>query len=1039
MTSTTQEEGRAIVKLLVDRFASNRNHYRESSFTETATRNQFIDPLLSALGWDVADQAGMGARRDVLVESQQRAEAEPAGAEEWDDDLTEAEVAERSGTTTFPDYILRTDGTNRIVVEAKKPSVNLRFKAPSFQAKSYAWSMKLPIAVLTDFEELRVFDARFRPEYERPDAGAVPGLDLKYTEYTENWDRIWALLSREAVLGGSLDQRSADRPVRGATPVDKAFLAELASWRVKLATELKDRNPDLDRYEVAEATQRILDRLVFVRTMEDRGILDSEVLRRFARRADSYRHIIPEFRRLDAVYNGQIFAEHFSERLDLPDGLFQRMIESLYYPFSPYRFDAVPTDLLGSIYERFLGQEIVIEYGGVVVQDKPEVRHAGGVYYTPRWIVDRIVAETVGPLVKGKTPRAVANLCIVDCACGSGAFLLGAFDFLVRWHQDYYEANPRENANGHFVTASGERRLTSDTKSEILSKNLYGVDIDPQAVEVTQMSLYLAMLSQEDSSSLRVQQRLFESAFLPRLDKNIRCGNSLLSTKDVPSPLFNDEQILRRINPFDWHDDWLGFGEVFKRRGGFDAVIMNPPYVRTQDLRKYRNEEVTLYQQSFRTAAEGSFDLASLFVERVLELLRPDGRMGFITSRQFMETASGRPVREILSAGRHVREIVDFVDGLVFEGASAYTALLFASKKATAKYKLTRVPPPPTAESLRAAKRAGSRLSASLPASSLGASEWDLLLPREASLLERLSEQNRTLSDVCGDVIFQGVITGADYIYRLADAGPDPSRPGKRRVSRRDTGVEGSIESDLLRPVLGGKADISRFTHRKASEVLLLPYRRRSTGDRFRLMKYDELTDDYPGAHAWLHLHESELRARKGGWTDSDWWGYSRRQNLELFDEPKILIPYMLDDLCALADTGSHYFVNVSTGGYGIPSARLEDADFTVALLHSDLLSWVLRRYSRAFRGGWFAARKASLGRIPIAGAHSGARAEVIADYAACERSLAQVGRARSDSDQRLARQVHARAMDAFNYSVEALYGITDLERSAYRPVIGNH
>lgn len=1030
VAARTREEGLGAVRELVAKFTMNRDHYLATEFTETATRNQFIDPLLEALGWDVADGQGIGASRDVLVESQQRSSPDPAGEEEWDDDLSEAEISDRAATTTFPDYVLRIQSVNRIVVEAKKPSVNLRFKAPSFQAKSYAWSMRLPIAVLTDFQELRVFDTRYRPEYGKPNDCVVPGLDLEYDRFVENWDLIWDLLSREAVEGGSLDSFARAKAKKGAKPVDQSFLAELADWRMKLATELKAHNPDLDRYEVAEATQRILDRLVFIRTMEDRGILSAEVLRSFARKSDAYRKLIPELRRLDARYNGQIFSEHFSERLDLPDGLFQRLVQSFYYPFSPYRFDAVPTDLLGSIYERFLGQEIAIEDGAVAVVDKPEVRHAGGIYYTPRWVVDRIVQTTLGPLVKGKTPKAVANLRIVDCACGSGAFLLGAFSFLVNWHEAYYEAHPGENPDGHFRSSTGERRLTADAKAEILSNNLYGVDIDPQAVEVTQMSLYLAMLSQETSATLRGQPRLFETAYLPRLDQNIRCGNSLLSTLDVSDELFSDEDLLRRINPFDWRDDRLGFGKVFADRGGFDVAIMNPPYVRTQDLKKFRPEEVLLYQGRYAAASEGSFDLASLFIEKVLDLIRPDGAFGFITTRTFMETASGRPVRKLLAEGRHVREIVDFVDGLVFEGASAYTAMLFAGKKRSRRYRLTRVPPPPepSAAAVQKAESPGSGLTASLVGSTLGPQVWDLLLPGESEVLDRLHSGTRTLSEVCGDVIFQGPITGADYLFQFNDGGPVAGHPELRRVAHRKTGQTIEFEKELLRPVVDGSSDVHRFWRKPSSQVLFFPYERSDPADAFTLIGGSKLHTDFPNAAQWLDSNEEALRARSGKWTDDNWWNYSRRQNLERFSEPKVLVPYLLSELCAFSDLESQFFVNVSTGGYGIPHSELEDPEFVAALLNSELLSWVLKLYSRAFRGGWFAARKATLARLPIVEPDASERKEVVQLLRECELSHARLASARSDENIRRADQLHRRNIGSFNRAVERLYGLTQRE-----------
>ncbi|HEU5002590.1 MAG TPA: N-6 DNA methylase [Actinomycetota bacterium] len=1024
----SKEEGRAAVDILTRTFASNVPYYKSSAYSETATRNQFIDPLFEALGWDVGDRQGLGPRRDVLVENRQQTETSAAGEEDWDVDLSEDEVAERTPTNLYPDYVFRVDLRNRLVAEAKKPSVDLQHRAPAFQAKSYAWTMRLPLAILTDFEELRVFDARYRPSFGQPNSGQVPGLDLRYDQYLDAWDRIWELLSRDAVVSGSLETFLAQNPTRGASAVDQAFLADLADWRVEIATDLKARNADLDRWEIAEATQRILDRVVFIRVMEDRGILNEPILRRHARLSDSYRRLVPTFRHLDAVYNGQLFANHFSERLDIADGVFQRLVESLYYPHSPYRFDVVAVDLLGSIYERFLGQEITIDQQGrVQIEDKPEVRHAGGVYYTPRWVVERIVQSALAPLVEGKTPRAVANIKIVDPACGSGAFLLGAFDYLVDWHERYYEAHPDENQQGHFTTTLGERRLTAETKANIIANNLFGVDIDAQAVEVTQMSLYLALLQNENLATLQAQLRLEVTAYLPKLDRNIRWGNSLLGGEDLPeNVLFGSEELRRRVNPFDWRDEGGGFGAIFARRGGFDAVIGNPPYTRVQVLRRFRPEETSAYQAKYRSASEGSFDIASPFIERGLEMLRPDGRLGFIVSRQFCETQAGRPLRQLLSENRLVQEIVDFGSGLVFEGVSAYTVLLVAGRSPSRSWRLTRVPPPPSARGLAAAAAQGSQLTGMRPASILESSEWTLDLPAEAELLNRLALSHPTLAEVCGNVVFQGVVTGADYVYRLRDLGPHAD-PTLRRVSRRDTGLEGVIENELLRPVYGGRSDIRRFSAAEATEVLLLPYLRPRTGRPFVLMSPTEISSRVHG-RSWLLHHEQELRARRGDWHDSNWWGYSRRQNLERFMDPKLLVPYMIDHLCAYLDPDDHFFVNVTTGGYGIPAGNLPDPAFVCALLNSRLLSWALRRYSRAFRGGWFAARKGNLVRLPIAEADDAHRSEVVDLYDRCVETLAAMSQARGETARDLAQRSYNEATRRFDSAVEHLYDLTPEE-----------
>ncbi len=202
----------------------------------------------------------------------------------------------------------------------------------------------------------------------------------------------------------------------------------------------------------------------------------------------------------------------------------------------------------------------------------------------------------------------------MDPACGSGSFLIGALDFMIEWHERYYAENPDIDRDRHYAAGDGRRHLTSDAKAGIVRRNLFGVDIDPQAVEVAQMSLYLKILEAETGASLHEHPRLFPGPFLPSLTENIRSGNSLLAPDDVPGQLLLDAELRHRINPFDWYDEQRGFGHVFTERGGFDAVIGNPPYTRVQVLNRYRREEAELYLRSFETA-EAGYDIATLFVE----------------------------------------------------------------------------------------------------------------------------------------------------------------------------------------------------------------------------------------------------------------------------------------------------------------------------------------------------------------------------------------------------------------------------------------
>ena len=598
---------------LVDRFDRNREAYLSGQYNETQLRREFLDPFLEALGWDVNNRQGYAeAYKDVIHE-----DAIKIGA---------------------PDYCFRIGGTRKFFVEAKKPSVNLKDDiSPAFQLRRYAWSSKLPLSVLTDFEEFAVYDCRIKPvQTDKASTGRV--LYLTFNEYAQRWDDIASIFSREAVLKGSFDKYAeTGKNKKGTAEVDDAFLKEIESWRDLLARNIALRNPGLSQRELNFAVQRVIDRIIFLRISEDRGIEEYGRLMALLNGTNVYRRLLDIFRNADERYNSGLF--HFQKekgRPELPDELtpslavddkhLKDIIKRLYYPESPYEFSVLPADILGHVYEQFLGKVIRLTSGHrAIVEEKPEVRKAGGVYYTPTYIVDYIVKNTVGkllgdgghdnpssllPLDKGRkggvTPKDASKIRILDPACGSGSFLLGAYQYLLDWHRDWYVNNdPQKWATGRspvlYQAQGGGWHLTTAEKKRILLNNIYGVDIDSQAVEVTKLSLLLKVLEGENNQTLERQLRFFHERALPDLGNNIKCGNSLIGPDFYDNDLFKshqdhagknhpsvsplakgglkgghgifDEEERYRINVFDWNAE---FPEIMKA-GGFDAVIGNPP------------------------------------------------------------------------------------------------------------------------------------------------------------------------------------------------------------------------------------------------------------------------------------------------------------------------------------------------------------------------------------------------------------------------------------------------------------------------------
>ncbi len=568
----------AIVADLVDLFQTHLDTYRSQQYNEAQLRQEFVNPLFRALGWDVYDEKRYAdAYKEVIHEA----------------------AIKVGGRTKAPDYCFRAGGGKAsFFVETKKPSVGIsRDPAPAYQLRRYAWSAKLPVSILTGFEALAVYDCRIRPsKNDKPTTARV--LLLTYHEFVDRWEELVGLFSPEAIRRGALERFVASKKVKkGTAEVDAAFLSEIETWRDVLARNIALRNPELAPRDLNFAVQRTVDRTVFLRICEDRGIEPYGTLQSLLNGARVYRRLAELFQRADERYNSGLF--HFSperDRAEPPDDLtlglsiddkpLKDILQSLYYPDSPYEFSVLPAEILGQVYEQFLGEVIRLTKGHQArVEEKPEVRKAGGVYYTPAYIVE----HTLGRLLQGKAPAQAAKLRILDPACGSGSFLIGAYQHLLDWHRDrYVDEDAEKHARGRnpklYRGPSGEWRLTTAERKRILLSNIYGVDIDPQAVEVTKLSLLLKVLEGESKESVNNQLRLFHERALPDLGRNIKCGNSLIGPdfyEGRRKSLFDEEEIYR-TNAFNWHDSKHGFGDIMGG-GGFQVVIGNPPYVLLQD------------------------------------------------------------------------------------------------------------------------------------------------------------------------------------------------------------------------------------------------------------------------------------------------------------------------------------------------------------------------------------------------------------------------------------------------------------------------
>jgi len=629
----SKEEAYLRIEELVTRFGEQIDDYKRSDYNETLTRRDFLDPFFKALGWDVDNSQGFAeAYREVIHEDRVRI----------------------GKATKAPDYSFRLPGGKRLFfVEAKKPSVVVRLDTSvAYQIRRYGWSARLAVSIITDFEEFAVYDCTVKPQ--SSDSASVARIKyLRFTEYLKEFDFLWDTFSKERVLKGSFDRYIGNDSVKkGTTTVDKAFLASLDTWRTYLATNISLRNRELDEDEINYAVQLTIDRLIFLRIAEDREIEPYGQLRASVnQKGELWQNLFYNFRNADEKYNSGLFdlkKDLITPGLAVDNKVIKTIVNEMYYPDCPYEFSVFSVEILGSAYEQFLGKVIRIDQAHrAKIEEKPEVRKAGGVYYTPQYIVDYIVKNTVGKLTEGRTPAEISNLRIVDPACGSGSFLLGAYQYLLDVHKQYY-ADHGVKTGKKESPVNPDGSLTSAEKKRILLNNIYGVDIDVNAVEVTKLSLLLKCLEGETETSIARQQQLWHERILPTLDNNIKSGNSLIDIDFYSTQLDFGEE--KKIKPFNWQKAFL---EVFQK-GGFDAVIGNPPYGAT-----FSEFETTYFFRTFKLQ-DYTFESYFLFIEKSLSLLKHSGLLGFIIPNTWLQNLKTTKIRKYLFGETEIVNIIHF-------------------------------------------------------------------------------------------------------------------------------------------------------------------------------------------------------------------------------------------------------------------------------------------------------------------------------------------------------------------------------------------
>ena len=784
-----KQKAKQQIQKLVEKYQRVAEAGKIKSYNEAQTRNEFIEPLFGFLGWDM---------RNLTIDNEVTTEENVSGGR--------------------VDLAFRFNNIPVMFLEAKAMKIDLDEWKWAEQAINYSWNKSVTWAILTDFESIKIFNAEIPPR------SILQNLfiELNCRDFINRFDQLWLLskesfeqklLDKEAEKWGKLTQRKQ---------VGEKLFEDLMSWRVSLTKNFKMQNT-LTNEELDEGVQRILDRLIFIRTAEDRKI-EPNVLLGILRsgKTNLYKQLAKVFRDFDDGFNSKLFAPHYCEEWKASDKIISEVIKDLYETKDGYRYDfsIISADVLGGIYEQYLNF-----VQGRKSKDKAKSkRKSQGIYYTPKYIVEFIVKETLGEKLKKTKPKEISKIRVLDPACGSGSFLIAAYDKILESVK-----NP-----SLFI------------KFDILKDNIYGVDLDTQAVEIAKLNLLLKVLSQKTK--------------LPTLQHNITSGNSLVSgNAEKLEKYFGPD--FREQKPFNFEDE---FKDVFESRGGFDVIIGNPPYVRQERIKKYK----AYFEKEFQNVYAGTADLFVYFFEKSMHLLKDGGYFGFIVSNKFIKSGYGMNLRKYIQNNFKVVSLIDKFNDKVFEAATVDPCIIIIQKEKPRKN-----------HQILYNKKI--KVSQNI----LSEKGWTFVNETELNLKIKIESAGKKIKDWECVNIYRGVVTGLNNAYII-------DQNTKEDLTKKDTN---SLE--VIKPLLRGQ-NLKRYQKEFKNEYLI------KIKPGINLKKYPAI-EEHLKKYEYALSQRWEPKAGKIKWYELRPCVY-----YDEFEKPKIIYPDISEKGGFYWDNEGYYFNN---------------------------------------------------------------------------------------------------------------------------------
>ncbi len=840
--------------------------------------------------------------------------------------LEEPLKAENLSNTKKPDYTFRLYSERKFYLEAKKPNIKIEADPESAkQIRRYGFTAKLKISVLSNFECLAIYDCSQQVE----DIDQVTRSRIKiyhYTKYVEAFEDLKRELSYQSVYSGNFDKtwEYIEEQLK-LFSVDSLFLKQINEWRLILGKEIYKHRPNLNE-NINDIVQRYINSILFLRVSEDRNLEEYKTLLSIAT-ADNFNALVDKFSQADRKYNAGLFNHDLTEEIIKNNSsAFWLIIKQLYYPESTYSFSVFASDILGNIYEIYLGQKLIIRDNDVFLEKNPDHINRD-IVTTPTYIIQDILRQTIVEYCKNKTDKEIFDSKFADIACGSGTFLLETFQLLSDILIDYYFKNSPKSL---IQTAINTYKLPFATKRRILESCIYGVDKDFNAVEACKFGLLLKLIEDENNASI-------PNPALPDLSHVIHYGNSLIDSSET-SP--NNREI---INPFNFGD------------AKFNVVVGNPPYMATEDMKELTPLELPLYKVKFATAYK-QFDKYFLFIERAYQLLAEKGYLGYIIPSKFAKVGAAKKLRKLFQKTKSIDRLISFGSNQVFQDRTTYTCLLIIQKQDRDSFKYLEV------KNLSDWRIRNIKEDEFDPISFFELDEegWILVASHLKKIYKKINDQSIALSELIGDEnIYNGIQTSANDIYIHAATSED-----EQYIYFRKDGTDWKIEKKLIRPYFktsGGIDNLNTYRPLKPNSFVIYPYLK-IADDEIEFVEINQLKNEFPMTYAYLSAYQSKLRApsrdiKPEPLTKNEWYRYGRHQSLDKCDVPaKIVVgvlsqgdKYAIDYCGTLISSGG-------TAGYcmiTLPSDSQYSIYYVQALLNSKYLEWYSALIGEVFRGGY--------------------------------------------------------------------------------------